>query len=87
MRWLPVGVTSSRSFRRFLYGKNDPFGIIHFVTHLFFFVFIQEDIQLQEIYRSMVIVVLHLYAIIHDIYDSGRLCPSESLGHLQILRQ
>ncbi|XP_046457566.1 uncharacterized protein LOC124204531 isoform X2 [Daphnia pulex] len=49
--------------------------------------FSTEDIQLQEIYRSLIIVVLHLYAIIRDIYNSARLCPSESLAHLQILRQ
>ncbi|XP_046457564.1 uncharacterized protein LOC124204530 [Daphnia pulex] len=46
-----------------------------------------EGPQLHELYRSLTTVEAHLHVIIHDVHDSGRLCPSESLANLQILWQ
>ncbi|EFX78148.1 hypothetical protein DAPPUDRAFT_320628 [Daphnia pulex] len=46
-----------------------------------------EGPQLHELYRILTTVEAHLHVIIHDVHDSGRLCPSESLAHLQILWQ
>ena len=47
----------------------------------------QGEIQLGELYRSLMIIAAHLHVMIHDVHDSTRFCPLESVAHLQMLQQ
>ncbi len=52
-----------------------------------FFLPLQGEIQLGELYRSLMIIAAHLHVMIHDVHDSSRFCPLENVAHLQMLQQ
>ncbi|KZS10676.1 Uncharacterized protein APZ42_024843 [Daphnia magna] len=45
------------------------------------------EIQLEEVYRGMMITAAHLHLMIRDAYDSARFCPSENHAQHQNIRQ
>jgi len=47
----------------------------------------QGEIQLEEVYRGMMITAAHLHLMIRDAYDSARFCPSENHAQHQNIRQ
>ncbi len=49
--------------------------------------FTQGEIQLEEVYRGMMITAAHLHLMIRDAYDSARFCPSENHAQHQNIRQ
>jgi hypothetical protein len=52
-----------------------------------FYLSLQGEIQLGELYRSLMIIAAHLHVMIHDVHDSARFCPLENVAHLQMLQQ
>lgn len=47
----------------------------------------QGEVQLEEVYRGMMITAAHLHLMIRDAYDSARFCPTENHAQHQNIRQ
>lgn len=47
----------------------------------------QGNIQLEEVYRTLLILSTHLHLMIRDAYDSTRFCPSENYVRLRNIQQ
>ncbi|XP_057380191.1 uncharacterized protein LOC130702524 [Daphnia carinata] len=45
------------------------------------------QIQLEEVYRTLMIFSTHLHLMIRDAYESSRFCPSENYVRLQNMQQ
>lgn len=45
------------------------------------------NIQLEEVYRTLLILSTHLHLMIRDAYDSTRFCPSENYVRLRNIQQ
>ena len=75
------------SFRpRWKFNLNEEFcASAQFVN--FYLSITQGEIQLGELYRSLMIIAAHLHVMIHDVRDFARFCPLENVAHLQMLQQ